>query len=61
MSGYDSGLWDDPVTIDKIDDPPKANGHALDSKSFHWADTSQWDTEPCPPREWAVPDRIPLR
>lgn len=34
-------------------------GDAL--KSFQWADTSQWDAEPCPPREWAVPDRIPLR
>jgi AAA domain len=26
-----------------------------------WADTSRWDTEPCPDRQWAVRDRIPLR
>jgi RecA-family ATPase len=26
-----------------------------------WADTSTWDSTPCPPREWAVRDRIPLR
>ena len=26
-----------------------------------WADTSTWDNTPCPPREWAVRDRIPLR
>jgi hypothetical protein len=28
---------------------------------LRWADTSRWDTTPCPPREWAVRDRIPLR
>jgi hypothetical protein len=28
---------------------------------LRWADTSRWDGEPCPPREWAVKDRIPLR
>ena len=28
---------------------------------FQWIDTSQWDATPCPPREWAVQDRIPLR
>jgi RecA-family ATPase len=37
----------------------KPNGHALDT--LQWADTRTWDTEPCPPREWAVPDRMPLR
>ena len=26
-----------------------------------WVDTSPWDSTPCPPREWAVRDRIPLR
>jgi RecA-family ATPase len=26
-----------------------------------WIDTSKWDSEPCPEREWAVKDRIPLR
>jgi RecA-family ATPase len=28
---------------------------------FKWIDTSRWDSEPCPQREWAVKDRIPLR
>ena len=28
---------------------------------FSWIDTSQWDSEPCPEREWAVKGRIPLR
>jgi RecA-family ATPase len=26
-----------------------------------WVDTAQWDSEPCPRREWAVKDRVPLR
>src|SRR5215471_6455694 len=26
-----------------------------------WIDTSRWDSEPCPERDWAVRDRIPLR
>ena len=40
----------------------RANGKpAFHLDAFQWADTSQWDTEPCLPREWAVPDRIPLR
>ena len=28
---------------------------------FQWIDTSRWDATPCPPREWAVRDQIPLR
>jgi hypothetical protein len=28
---------------------------------LHWANTSNWDTEPCPEREWAIKDRMPLR
>jgi RecA-family ATPase len=30
-------------------------------KSFQWADTTGWDSEPCPQREWAVHERVPLR
>jgi hypothetical protein len=30
-------------------------------KQFRWINTSQWDSEPCPAREWAVKDRVPLR
>src|SRR5690348_16345077 len=30
-------------------------------RSLHWINTSRWDSEPCPQREWAVGDRIPLR
>ena len=29
--------------------------------SLQWADISQWDTTPCPSRDWAVADRVPLR
>ena len=36
------------------------SGHPIEAP-FQWADTSTWDTEPCPPREWAVTDRLPLR
>jgi RecA-family ATPase len=50
----------DPIILNKLDELAKANGHAQE-KPLQWADTSQWDTEPCPRREWAVPDRIPLR
>jgi RecA-family ATPase len=42
----------------------KHNGNGADAeapKSFQWADTSGWDSEPCPQREWAVHERIPLR
>jgi RecA-family ATPase len=31
------------------------------SALLEWTDTSGWDAEPCPEREWAVKDRIPLR
>jgi RecA-family ATPase len=39
----------------------KSNGHNAPKPLLRWADTSRWDSEPCPPREWAVRDRIPLR
>jgi hypothetical protein len=32
-----------------------------EKESLPWIDTSRWDSEPCPEREWAVKDRIPLR
>src|SRR5262249_41564943 len=31
------------------------------AEPFPWIDTSNWDHEQCPEREWAVKDRIPLR
>ena len=34
---------------------------ASEQKPFEWANTEGWDSEVCPPREWAVADRIPLR
>jgi RecA-family ATPase len=41
------------------------NGHDRAAEApqqpFQWADTSTWDSTPCPPREWAVRNRIPLR
>jgi RecA-family ATPase len=46
----------------------KPNGGGADSEAdaaprapLQWADTTGWDSEPCPVREWAVLDRIPLR
>jgi RecA-family ATPase len=45
----------------------KANGHALpvspetSKPSLPWIDTLRWDSEPCPEREWAIKDRVPLR
>jgi len=47
-----------------LDEPESGNGadHSTAPKlSLSWIDTSKWDTEPCPQREWAVPDRVPLR
>jgi RecA-family ATPase len=41
-------------------EPRKGNGQAFES-SVKWIDTSRWDSEPCPARQWAVKDRIPLR
>lgn len=32
-----------------------------DETPFQWANTDGWDSQECPPREWAVLDRIPLR
>ena len=26
-----------------------------------WLDMSGWDNEPIPEREWAIPDRVPLK
>lgn len=28
---------------------------------LQWANTSGWDSEPCPDRDWAVNERVPLR
>ena len=38
-----------------------AEADAPERKPLQWADTSTWDAEPCPRREWAVMERIPLR
>jgi len=32
-----------------------------DETPFQWANTDGWDSQECPPREWAVLDRVPLR
>jgi RecA-family ATPase len=49
----------------KVRAPRKPNGSAKadapERKSLQWADSSTWDAETCPRREWAVMDRIPLR
>jgi RecA-family ATPase len=55
----------DGITIARHD-PIRANGQgggvlAEAKPRFQWIDTSRWDSEPCPRREWAVLDRIPLR
>ena len=54
--------------IQRADVPPRVNGggngHASEEFApliIKWIDTSRWDSEPCPPREWAVQDRIPSR
>ena len=39
--------------------PPIAE--AEPPKPFEWIDTTGWDNELCPKRDWAVLDRIPLR
>jgi RecA-family ATPase len=40
----------------------KSNGGDTEpAVRLQWIDPTKWDTEPCPPREWAVLDRIPLR
>ena len=41
-------------------DQKKLNGHATEAP-LQWADTSTWDAEACPPREWSATDRLPLR
>ncbi len=47
------------------DHKPNGNGEAKadapKQTPLQWANTSKWDVEPCPRREWAVTDRIPLR
>jgi RecA-family ATPase len=39
----------------------EAKRPAAPEKTFSWINTSRWDSEPSPEREWAVKDRIPLR
>lgn len=58
----------DPIDWDRLDRErekqtsaqAKGNGAAATSPTLHWTNTSSWDTEPCPQREWAVPDRVPI-
>jgi RecA-family ATPase len=56
--GFDEDLYDGLVKerTRKADPGPEIRETGL-----HWTDTSRWDSEPCPEREWAVEDRIPLR
>jgi RecA-family ATPase len=56
--GFDEDLYNGLVKerTRKADPGPEIRETAL-----NWTDTSGWDSEPCPEREWAVEDRIPLR
>ena len=66
MAEFDPLLQGEPgAHTVKVRAPRKPNGSAKADapkrKPLQWADTSTWDAEPCPRREWAVMDRIPLR
>jgi hypothetical protein len=41
--------------------PPVPSGTSEPKPSLSWIDTSRWDSDPCPEREWAIKDRVPLR
>jgi RecA-family ATPase len=49
-----------------ISDPPTGGDKKPEAKltpltPLPWLDMSHWDHEPRPEREWAIPDRVPLR
>ena len=61
-----SGYFDNPEQMAALAiAQAKANGGEQTQSSppepLQWADTTGWDSEPCPQREWAVLERIPLR
>jgi len=40
----------------------KSNGGDTEpAVRLQWIDTGHWDNEPCPQREWAIFERVPLR
>jgi RecA-family ATPase/5S rRNA maturation endonuclease (ribonuclease M5) len=40
--------------------PDATNAEPLPTTSLRWTDMSNWDHEPRPERQWAIPDRVPL-
>jgi RecA-family ATPase len=41
--------------------PPRPKANDAGSEPLPWINMSSWDHEPIPEREWAIPDRVPLR
>jgi RecA-family ATPase len=61
---YDGQAVDEMVARLEEHDRKRRGGngaHTEAPKPFQWADTTGWDGQPCPQREWAVYERIPLR
>jgi RecA-family ATPase len=57
-----------PVRLDRLDSDRDEQIRRFEQQrmeiapdTFKWADTSTWDKDECPPRHWAVIDRVPLR
>ena len=65
-NGHDS---DPRADVPPVEDTAEftSNGAGAEQKEkepkprLQWADTSGWDNEPCPDRDWAVNERVPLR
>ena len=68
---FDVPEWtlDETESADSTASTDNTNGNAKEQEqkdnkkppSIQWLDMSTWDDEPRPEREWAIPDRVPLR
>ena len=62
LSPGDHGSYTSTHHKPEADKSRKANGgDAEPAVRLQWIDTGQWDNEPCPQRDWAIFERVPMR
>jgi RecA-family ATPase len=57
MSVYE---WDPEEMVARVLARAKQPEDAAELPPIQWLDMSNWDNEPKPEREWAIPERVPL-
>jgi RecA-family ATPase len=58
---FDAPLWVPSTTAPAATATPAVTATAAPLPPLRWIDMSNWDNEPVPEREWAIPNRVPLK